>query len=91
MNHIKLFEDFQGKPDALQAFLIKINALPENVIRDIMGDAEYIDTPGNYDEEKKDYDDVEDYMQQNMGTESYKKLIDWYHENPDKVEKIMSK
>ena len=45
----------------------------EAQIKKIMG-KDYIDTPGYYQDEKDDYDDVEDFMRSNMGTSEFEKL-----------------
>ncbi len=74
----------------LEQFLIAIDATPESVIRDIMGD-EYIDTPGYYSEETEHYDDIFDFMIANMGESNFERLVEWHDRNPEGVEKIIAK
>ena len=54
--------------------------MPERAVRKIMG-KEYIDTPGFYEDEKDDYDDVIDFMISNMGADIYHQLEQWWENN----------
>ena len=63
-----------------EKFLIEIDGMGESQIKKIMG-KDYIDTPGFYQDEKGDYDDVEDFMRSNMGTSEYEKLESWWENN----------
>ena len=71
---------FKSTKDFLD-FLEEIDGMKENEIRKIMG-KDYIDTPGNYKEEAKDYDnDIEEYMISNMGKKEFEKLLFWWGKN----------
>ena len=61
-------------------FLEEIDSMGEAQIRKIMG-KDYIDTPGFYQDEKDDYEDVIDFMMSNMGREDFNKLKDWWENN----------
>tara|TARA_R110000803_G_scaffold8697_2_gene27948 strand:+ start:144 stop:1832 length:1689 start_codon:yes stop_codon:yes gene_type:complete len=63
-----------------EKFLIEIDGMPDLQIKKIMG-KDYIDTPGFYQDEKGDYDDVEDFMRSNMGTSEFEKLESWWENN----------
>ena len=60
-------------------FLLEINDLPEQKIKEIMGD-DYIDTPG-YNDDLEDYDDIQDKMLSQMGEKDFEKLESWYEKN----------
>jgi len=47
----------------INTILIKIDSTPEYRLREIM--KPYIDTPGNYKNERRDYHGVQDYMESN--------------------------
>ena len=71
---------FKSTKDFLD-FLEEIDGMKETEIRKIMG-KDYIDTPGNYKEEAKDYDnDIEEYMISNMGKKEFEKLLFWWGKN----------
>ena len=71
---------FKSTKDFLD-FLEEIDGMKENEIKKIMG-KDYIDTPGNYKEEAKDYDnDIEEYMISNMGKKEFEKLLFWWGKN----------
>lgn len=61
-------------------FLEEIDGMGEAQIKKIMG-KDYIDTPGFYQDEKDDYEDVIDFMISNMGREDFNKLKDWWENN----------
>ena len=63
-----------------EEFLKEIDAMPEREVRKIMG-KEYIDTPGFYQDEKDNYDDVIDFMISNMGANIYHQLEQWWELN----------
>ena len=63
-----------------EKFLIEIDGMGESQIKKIMG-KDYIDTPGFYQDEKGDYDGVEDFMKSNMGTSEFEKLESWWENN----------
>jgi hypothetical protein len=63
-----------------EAFLKEIDSMPEAQIKKIMG-KDYIDTPGFYEDEKDDYEDVIDFMISNMGREDFNELKDWWENN----------
>ena len=63
-----------------EEFLKEIDKMPESSIRKIMG-KDYIDTPGFYEDEKDDYEDVIDFMISNMGRKEFEKLQDWWENN----------
>ena len=60
-------------------FLLEINDLPEQKIKEIMGD-DYIDTPG-YNDDLEDYDDIQHKMLSQMGEKDFEKLESWYENN----------
>ena len=71
---------FKSTKDFLD-FLEEIDGMGEAEIKKIMG-KDYIDTPGNYKEEAKDYDnDIEEYMISNMGKKEFEKLLFWWGKN----------
>ena len=62
-------------------FLEEIDGMGEAGIKKIMG-KDYIDTPGNYNEESEDYDnDIVEYMISNMGKKELERLQDWWEAN----------
>ena len=62
-------------------FLEEIDGMGEAGIKKIMG-KDYIDTPGNYNEESEDYDnDIVEYMISNMGKKEFERLQDWWEAN----------
>ena len=62
-------------------FLEEIDGMGETGIKKIMG-KDYIDTPGNYNEEAEDYDnDIVEYMISNMGKKEFERLQDWWEAN----------
>jgi hypothetical protein len=62
-------------------FLEEIDGMGESQIKKIMG-KDYIDTPGNYNEESEDYDnDIVEYMISNMGKKELERLQDWWEAN----------
>ena len=63
-----------------EEFLKEIDAMPERAIRKIMG-KDYIDTPGFYQDEKDNYEDVIDFMISNMGADIYHQLEQWWELN----------
>ena len=62
-------------------FLIEIDRMPEMAIREIMGDTNYIDTPGMYQDEKEHYDGILDFMKSNMGSDGLQELKEWWEQN----------
>ena len=71
---------FRNKKN-FEMFLKEIDAMSEFEIREIMGD-DYIDTPGFYKREKKDYDnDIIEFMYQNMGGSELERLREWWLTN----------
>ena len=66
-------EDFED-------FLEEIDGMGEAQIKKIMG-KDYIDTPGFYQDEKDDYEDIIDFMISNMGRKEFEKLQDWWESN----------
>jgi Zn ribbon nucleic-acid-binding protein len=76
VNEAKSFKNTED----FEAFLKEIDAMPERAVRKIMG-KEYIDTPGFYEDEKDDYDDVIDFMISNMGADIYHQLEQWWENN----------
>ena len=87
MKHIHTFEEFLNEANKFKStkdfldFLEEIDGMKEGEIRKIMG-KDYIDTPGNYKKEAKDYDnDIEEYMISNMGKGEFEKLLFWWGKN----------
>ena len=72
-------KSFKNTTD-FEKFLIEIDGMGEFKIKQIMG-KDYIDTPGFYQDEKKNYDDVIDFMQSNMGQKEFDKLESWWDNN----------
>lgn len=72
----------------LEKFLVRIESLPESTILRVMGEA-YIDTPGYWSQESDFYHDIFEFMQQNMGSREFERLIEWCEKNPKKVAKLM--
>jgi len=80
-------------------WLEKIDSTPETGLREYFKQhgMEYIDTPGNYHEEKDQYESIQEFMEQGMGTEEFNKLKDAYNKIREKsiddldVEKVYSK
>ncbi len=71
---------FRNKKN-FELFLKEIDGMGDYRIREIMGD-DYIDTPGYYKLEKKDYNnDIIEFMTQNMGSESFKSLQEYWEKN----------
>lgn len=66
-----------------ERFLAEIDAMPESAIREIMGD-EYIDTPGCYRDERKNYNGIMDFMTMNMGSAELQRLKEWWTKNVQK-------
>jgi len=64
-------------------FLATIDATTQSIVEDLFKSANYpyIDTPGNYQNEKKQYRDIVDFMKSNMGLSDYSKLRDFYNKN----------
>ena len=63
-----------------EKFLIEIDGMGDYDIKKIMG-KDHIDTPGFYQDEKKDYDGVLDFMRSNMGQKEFDKLESWWENN----------
>jgi len=61
-------------------FLEEIDGMGEAQIKKIMG-KDYIDTPGFYQDEKDNYEDIIDFMISNMGDSEFEKLQDWWENN----------
>jgi hypothetical protein len=78
-NTVTEAKGFKNTTD-FEKFLIEIDGMGESQIKKIMG-KEYIDTPGFYQDEKGNYDDVEDFMRSNMGTSEFEKLESWWESN----------
>ena len=90
-NFLNTFNEFVGEAftneakgfkntEDFEEFLKEIDAMPERAVRKIMG-KDYIDTPGFYQDEKGDYDDVTDFMISNMGADIYHQLEQWWELN----------
>ena len=63
-----------------EKFLEEIDGMPEAQIKKIMG-KDYIDTPGFYQDEKDNYEDVIEFMISNMGNSEFEKLESWWENN----------
>jgi hypothetical protein len=95
---VKNFNEFHSVNEAkgfkntedFEAWLEEIDGMTEAAIKKIMG-KNYIDTPGMYQEEKDDYDDVIDFMTSNMGKKEFDKLEQYWiyniHESVDEGRK----
>lgn len=76
---------FRNKKN-FERFLVEIDSMPECEIREIMGE-EYIDTPGFYKEEKREYKGIVDFMEMNMGERELGRLKEWWLKNINKPAK----
>lgn len=76
---------FRNKKN-FERFLVEIDSMPECAIREIMGE-EYIDTPGFYKEEKREYKGIVDFMEMNMGERELGRLKEWWLKNINKPAK----
>lgn len=88
----------EAKKYTLDQVLTKVDASSLDVVEtgllEPLGKAiKGFDTPGGYSEEYDDYDDIKDYMIQNMGSKMYKELADAINfgikSKPDVIEKFM--
>lgn len=79
INDLSVNEGFKNKKN-FEKFLEEIDGMPESQIKAIMG-KDYIDTPGNYKEEKKDYDGIVDFMISNMGKSEFQDLKTYWEKN----------
>jgi hypothetical protein len=86
MKNIQQFESavteakgFKNTKD-FEDFLEEIDGMGEAQIKKIMG-KDYIDTPGFYQDEKDEYEDIIDFMISNMGRKEFEKLQDWWENN----------
>ena len=71
--------------------LKKIDRTSESKLRaKLFGKNKYIDTPGSYDDEKVDYSyDVFLYMENNMGSKEFDKLIKWIQLHQTDIKSFM--
>lgn len=76
---------FRNKKN-FERFLVEIDSMSEYSIREIMGE-EYIDTPGFYKEEKREYKGIVDFMEMNMGERELGRLKEWWLKNINKPAK----
>ena len=69
---------FRERKDFVR-FLKEIDRTSEGTIKEIVGEDNYIDTPGFYREEAKNYNnDIEYFMEQNMGTSELSRLKEYW-------------
>ena len=69
---------FRERKDFVR-FLKEIDRTSEGTIKQIVGEDNYIDTPGFYREEAKNYNnDIEYFMEQNMGTSELARLKEYW-------------
>lgn len=84
--HVK--ESMQG---TIPKVLLKIDRTSEGKLREtLFRGFNYIDTPGNYRAEKKNYRDIYDYYKMNMGRNEFDKLLQFIISNPTQVKKFMN-
>lgn len=76
---------FRNKKN-FERFLVEIDSMSECAIREIMGE-EYIDTPGFYKEERREYKGIVDFMEMNMGERELDRLKEWWLKNVNKSTK----
>lgn len=76
---------FRNKKN-FERFLVEIDSMSEYSIREIMGE-EYIDTPGFYKEERREYNGIVDFMEMNMGKGELGRLKEWWLKNVNKSAK----
>jgi len=75
----------------IKNILLKIDKTGEYTLRQTLFKGySYIDTPGNYVEEKKDYSSIFEYYTQNMGKNEYMKLLNFIKNHPKQVKLFMS-
>jgi len=80
------------KTSKLKKILEKIDKTSESVLRNtLFKGSKYIDTPGNYREEKNNYNDIFEYYELNMGTKDFDELVLYLINNPKKVNKFMKR
>lgn len=71
-------------------FLIKMDKISEfDLKQGLFENIKYIDTPGSYIEEKRYYQGVIEYYQENMGEKDFKKLYEFYLKNTYRVNKLL--
>lgn len=69
---------FRERKDFVR-FLKEIDRTSEYAIKEIVGEDNYIDTPGFYREEAKHYNnDIEYFMEQHMGTSELARLKEYW-------------
>jgi hypothetical protein len=69
---------FRERKDFVR-FLKEIDRTSEGTIKEIVGEDNYIDTPGFYREEARHYDNnIEYFMEQNMGTSELARLKEYW-------------
>jgi hypothetical protein len=69
---------FRERKDFVR-FLKEIDRTSEGTIKEIVGEDNYIDTPGFYREEAKHYNNnIEYFMEQNMGTSELARLKEYW-------------
>ena len=69
---------FRERKDFVR-FLKEIDRTSEGTIKEIVGEDNYIDTPGFYREEARHYNNnIEYFMEQNMGTSELARLKEYW-------------
>jgi hypothetical protein len=68
-------------------FLEKYDSTPESQIKKNLG--EFVESPGNYQKEKNNYKNIEDYMIKKLGKENFSKLEELYFKNKDNTMDFM--
>ena len=79
------FNEFLNE-DLIEDILVTIETVKEYDLKKELFEPlkiKFIDTPGGFREKYSDYDDIEDYLTQLMGTKSYKELFDFVNKNKD--------
>lgn len=67
---------------AYSKFLLALETAPDAQVKNILGKINFkFDTPGYYSNEYEDYDDIIDFIQQNLGKDTEKKLMKWWSLN----------
>lgn len=75
--------------EKVRKILKVIDKTPEHELKRIMG-KKYIDTPGNFKDEKNDYyNDIVVYMERNMGHRDFERLLKWISSHPKEVRTLM--
>jgi len=79
MKHLQSFDEFLNESSnnySMEDIFITIDGCKESYNEQLYKDlgSEYIDTPGNFEDEFEDYEDIVDFLRSNMGSKTFDKL-----------------